>query len=207
MLSLFTGKISGVLSLALQGISQVNGLVLNTVLDVVDTVVDSINTTALTELPVVGSGIRKVLELESNLVSSIGGGLRDVADHLASGNLLGAVDTALEGVTLVVGQTLSDATAVVEQVVGLTSPVTELVSDVLVIGDILSAAGDTTNLLGLIDETADYVAGIDPLALLENTLNDPLGTIGGTLQDVSGTLDHLLEDLLPVTEIATSLYR
>lgn len=40
MLNLFTGKISGVLSLTLQGISKAIGLVLNTVLDTVDSVLE-----------------------------------------------------------------------------------------------------------------------------------------------------------------------
>ncbi len=93
MLNLFTGKISGVLSLALQGISKAVSLFLNTVLDTVDTVLDTVShltapiTEALIELPIIGSSIEKVLTSENNLVSTLGDGLHAVADQLATGEL------------------------------------------------------------------------------------------------------------------------
>lgn len=60
MFGLFTGKISGVLSLVFQGISKAVGLIIETVSNVIDTVVETVSTLAtpiteqLTQLPVVG---------------------------------------------------------------------------------------------------------------------------------------------------------
>ena len=77
MLNLFTGKISGVLSLTLQGISQAVGLVLNTVLDTVDSVLETVSsltaplTDALTEFPLIGGDIEKVLAVENQLVGTL----------------------------------------------------------------------------------------------------------------------------------------
>lgn len=212
MLSLFTGKISGVLSLALQGITQTVGLLLDTVLDTVDTVLASITeltaplTAALTQLPVVGDSIELVLDTTNDLIDTVGSGLHAVADQFLQGDLLGGVDTALNGVTTVAGQVLNDVADLLDHTVDLTAPVTHLLSDLPLISDVLDAVGTTTgNLIDTVAETGDYVAGIQPLDLVENLLNDPLATVGSTLQDGAGTIDALLDDLVPVTDLASGL--
>ena len=49
------------------------------------------------------------------------------------------------------------------------------------------------------------LAAINPVELINNTLENPVASVGGVIQDVSGTLDALLNDLVPVTDVATSL--
>ncbi|WP_180178289.1 hypothetical protein [Acinetobacter sp. YH01005] len=212
MLNLFTGKISGVLSLTLQGISKAVGLVLNTVLDTVDSVLETVSsltaplTDALTELPLIGGTIEKVLAVENQLVGTLGDGLHAVADQLATGDLLCGVQTALNGVTGVVGQTVTEVAGLVDHIGGVAAPITDVLSDLPLLGGLLDAVGETTgNLTGLLAETGDYVASIDPTELLTSVLNDPLASVGGVVQDVSGTLDALLDDIAPITSIATEL--
>lgn len=212
MLNLFTGKISGVLSLALQGISKAVSLVLNTVLDTVDTVLDTVShltapiTEALIELPIIGSSIEKVLTIENNLVSTLGDGLHAVADQLATGDLIGGVQTTLNGVTDLVGQTVTEVAGLVDHIAGVAAPITDSLADVPVLGGILNAVGETTeNLTGLLAETGNYVASIDPTELLTGLLSDPLGSVGGVVHDVSGTVDALLDDLAPITSVASEL--
>ena len=212
MLNLFTGKISGVLSLTLQGISKAVGLVLNSVLDTVDSVLETVNsltaplTDALTELPLIGGTIEKVLAVENQLVDTLDEGLHAVADQLATGDLLGGVQTTLNGVTGVVGQTVKEVAGLIDHIAGVAAPITDSLADVPVLGGILNAVGETTeNLTGLLAETGDYVASIDPTELLTSVLNDPLASMGSVVQDVSGTLDALLDDIVPITSIATEL--
>lgn len=212
MLNLFTGKISGVLSLTLQGISKAVGLVLNTVLDTVDSVLETVSsltaplTDALTELPLIGGTIEKVLTVENQLVGTLGEGLHAVADQLATGDLLGGVQTTLNGVTGVVGQTVTEVAGLVDHLSGVATPITDALSDLPLLGDLLDAVGETTgNLTDLLAETGDYVTSIDPTELLTSVLNDPLASVGGVVQDVSGTLDALLDDIAPITSIATEL--
>lgn len=212
MFSLFTGKISGVFSLVYQGLSKALGFVVETVTNVVDILVDTVGkiaspiTDKLTDLPLLGDTIESVLDLESNLLGNLSGGLHAVADDLSQGNLLGGVNTALSGVTTTLGQTIGDVVDVVQNVVGITTPVTDLVGSVPGLGGILNAAGETTsNLLGFVEETGNYVANIDPVDLVSGLITNPTGSIGGVIQDVSGSLDSLLNDLAPVTDLASEL--
>jgi len=212
MFSLFTSKISGVLSLALQGISKAAGLVLDTLIDVAGTVLDTVSavtaplTDTLTNLPLVGETISKVFDAKDNLVNGLSEGLQATADQLSSGDLLGGVSTLLDGTTSLVGQAVTETAGLAEHVVGLTSPVTDLLGDVPVLGGLLDVAGETAgNLIGLVGETGEYVSSINPVDLVGSLLADPLGTAGGALQDVSGTVDALLDDLAPLTDTVSGL--
>lgn len=212
MLSLFSGKISSVFTLAFQGIAKVVGFVLETLTSVVDTVVETVNTLTapltetLTKLPLVGDTIHSILDLESNLVGNLSEGLHAVASDFSEGDLLGGLNTALNGVTATVGETLGDTSDLLGNVVGLTAPVSGLLGSIPGLEGIIDAAGETTNnLLGFVEETGEYVAGIQPLALVNGLLSDPTASIGGVLQDTSVTLDNLLNDLVPMTDVVTAL--
>lgn len=212
MFTQFLGKISGVFNLAFQGISKVLGFVVDTVATVVDTVVETVSSLTqpvndqLSELPIVGDAVDSILNLESNLVNNLTGGLHAVADDLLDGNLIGGVETALNGVTATVGETLTDVSTVLGDVVELATPVTDLIATVPSLAPILESVGDTTsNIIGFVAETGEYVSDIQPLELITDLLDQPTATIGATLQDVSGTLDNLLNDLAPITASAAQL--
>lgn len=212
MFSLFTGKISAVFSLALQGISKAIGFIVETVTDILDTVVETISaitspiTDALTELPLIGDTVKSVLTLESNLVSNLSDGLHQVADQLLQGALIDGVTTAVNQITPLVGQAVKDVVDVVDNVVGLADPVTDLLSHLPVVGDVVTAVGETTdNLLGFVAETGQYVADTEVTALVGELLTDPAATLGGVIQDVSGSLANVLEDLSPLTDAANDL--
>lgn len=212
MFSLFTGKINGVFSLALQGIAKVVGFVLDTVTSVVDTVVETVSTLTapvtdtLSKLPLVGDTIHSILDLESNLVGNLSDGLHAVASDFSEGNLLGSLNTALNGVTATIGQTLEDTTDSLGHIVGLTTPVTDLLGGIPGLEGILHATGETTNnLLGFVQETGDYVASIQPLDLVNGLLSDPTGSVGSVIQDTSVMLDNLLNDLAPITDAVATL--
>lgn len=212
MFSLFTGKISGVFSLALQGLSKALGFVVETVTNVVDKVIETTAlvtspiTDKLTALPIIGNTIDSVLKLESNLIGNLSGGLHAVADDLSQGNLVAGISTALNGVTSTVGQTIGDGVNIVENVVGLSSPITGLIGGLPVLGPVVDAAGETSsNLLGFVKETGDYVASINPIELVSGLITDPTGSIGGVIQDTSSTLGNLLNDLSPLTNSVKDL--
>ncbi len=212
MFSLFTGKISGVLSLAFQGISKAVGLVVETVSNVIDGVVETLGaitnpiTEQLTQLPVVGDTVDAVLDLKSNILNNLGNGLDAIASDLSQGDLLGGVTTALNGVTSTVGQTMTDTADVLQQVSGLASPITGLISDLPGLEGILNAANQTTsNLIGFVAETGQYVGSINPTELVSGLLSDPTASLGGVVQDASGTLENLLNDLVPVTDVVSEL--
>lgn len=212
MFSLFTGKISGVLSLAFQGISKALGFIVDTASQVIDTVVETVDTLVspvtdtLSQLPLLGSSLEGVLELKSNLLGNLSNGLDAVAEEFNRGDLLGGVNTALNGVTSTLGQTLTDTSQVIEDAVALTSPITGLIANVPGLDGILNAASQTTsNLLGFVEETGAYVANINPTDLIAELLTDPTATIGGVVQDGSVTLENLLNDLAPVTNTIDAL--
>ena len=212
MFSLFTGKISGVFSLALQGISKALGFVIETVTSVVDTVVETVGTLTspltdtLTSLPLVGGTVESVLDLKSNLVGNLSEGLHSVASDLSEGDLLGGVNTALNSVTATLGETIADGANILSNVIDVTTPVTGLLSELPGLGDILNAAGETTsNLIGFVEETGDYVASIHPTDLVNGLLSDPTGSVGGVIQDASGSLENLLNDLVPITDVVSTL--
>ena len=212
MFGLFTGKISGVLSLVFQGISKAVGSIIETVSNVIDTVVETVGTLTnpiteqLTQLPVVGDTVDTVLDLKSNVLGNLTDGLDAIANNLSQGDLLGGVNTALSGLTSTVGKTIIDTAGVVEQVANLTSPVTGLISGLSGLGDVLGAANQTTsNLIGFVEETGQYVGSINPTELVSSLLSDPTGSIGGVVQDVSTTLENLLNDLVPVTDLVSEL--
>ncbi len=206
MFGLFTGKISGVLSLVFQGISKAVGSIIETVSNVIDTVVETVGTLTnpiteqLTQLPVVGDTV------DTNVLGTLTDGLDAIANNLSQGDLLGGVNTALSGLTSTVGKTITDTAGVVEQVANLTSPVTGLISGLSGLGDVLGAANQTTsNLIGFVEETGQYVGSINPTELVSSLLSDPTGSIGGVVQDVSTTLENLLNDLVPVTDLVSEL--
>lgn len=206
MLSLFSGKISGVFTQAFQGFTKAIGFVLETVTTIVDTVVETVGkltsplTETLTKLPLVGETVESVLKLESNLLGNLSGGLHAVASDFSKGDLLGGVSTALGGVTATAGATIKDVTDVVGDLVALSAPITNILGDLPAIGPVVGVIGQTsTNLLGFAKENGDYVASINPVDLITGALTNPTGSLGGVLKDVSSTLDHLLDDLAPVT--------
>lgn len=212
MFSLFTGKISSVLSLAFQGLSKLVGWVIETASDVIDTVVETVGsittplTEQLTQLPVVGGTVEAVLDLQSNLVGQLSDGLDAIAHDLSQGDLLGGVSTALNGLTSTAGQAIEHTAGVVEQLVALSSPITGLISDLPGLGDVLDAADQTTSyLIGFVEEIGQYVGSINPTELVSGLLSDPAGSVGGVVQDASATLENLLNDLVPVTDWASEL--
>ncbi len=153
------------------------------------------------------AAIEKVLAVENQLVGTFGDGLHAVADQLAITATSGGVQTALNGVTGVVGQTVTEVAGLVDHISGgVAAPITDALSDLPLLGGLLNAVGETTgNLTRLLAERATTVASIDPTELLTSVLNDPLASVGGVAQDVSGTLDALLDDIAPITSIATEL--
>lgn len=212
MFKLFTDKVSGVFTLAMQGIAKAIGCIVETVTNVVDTVVESVGTLTapltekLTTLPLVGDTVESVLNLESHLLGNLSGGLHAVAEDFSKGDLLGGIHTALGGVTATVGQTLGDVSTIIGNVSGLSTPLTDLLSEVPALAPVVNVFGETSsNLLGLLTETGDYVASINPLDLVTGAVTDPTGSLGGVLKDVSGTLDNLLDDLSPVTGSTASI--
>lgn len=212
MFSLFSAKISSVFTLAFQGFVKAVGFVVETVSHVIDTLLDTVNlitspiTEQLTKLPVIGDSIDAVLHLESNLVNNLTGGLSTVANDLAKGDLLGGISTALNGVTSTVADTIVDTVNIVEGIIGLTTPITGLISELPLLGGILDAAGQTTsNLLGLVEETGQYVGSINPVDLVGSLISDPTSTLGGVVSDAAATIDNLLNDLLPVTDLVSEI--
>lgn len=212
MFSLFTGKISGVLSLAFQGISKAVGLMIETVSNVIDSVVDTVGLITnpiaeqLTHLPVVGGTVEAVLDIQSNVMGNLSDGLGAIAHDLSQGDLVGGVTTTLNGLTSTLGQAITDTAGIVEQVTGLTSPITDLISDLPGLGGILNAANQiTSNLIGFVEETGQYVGSIHPTELVSGLLSDPTGSVGSVVQDVSTTLENLLDDLAPVTDLASEV--
>ncbi|WP_257224198.1 MULTISPECIES: hypothetical protein [unclassified Acinetobacter] len=65
-----------------------------------------------------GGTIEKVLAVENQLIGTLGDGLHAVADQLATGDLLGGVQTALNGITGVVGQTVTEVAGLVDHLSG-----------------------------------------------------------------------------------------
>lgn len=146
------------------------------------------------------------MDLKSNVLGKLTDGLDAIANNLSQGDFLGGLSTALSGLTSTVGQTITDTADVVEQVANLTSPVTGLISDLPGLGGILNVANQTTsNLIGFVAETGQYVGSINPTELVSGLLSDPTGSIGGVVQDASGTLENLLNDLVPVTNLVSEL--
>ncbi len=212
MASLLSSKLNGVFTLAVQGISKVVGFLTKAVITLVDEVVEVVSTLtapltdALTQLPVIGNTVETVLDSTTGLLGGISSGVHAVADKLLEGDLLGGVDTLLNGTTDLVGQSLGGVSDILDSVLETTAPLTAPLLSLPVVGDVVAAVGQTaSNLSGLVAETGDYVAGIQPLDLVSNLLNNPVATVGGVVQDVSGTVDALLDDLAPITDTVTSL--
>lgn len=212
MFSLFSGKISGVLSMAFQGITKTVGSILKTVVETVDSLSDTLQsltnplTDSLTQLPIVGESIGELLDLKSNILGNVSEGLHSVADQLIANDLGAVVTSTLEVLPTLIGDTLSDAVEVADSVLDLTTPVTGLLNDVPVLGDLLNSVGETSaNLLGFVEETGNYVSDLDLSELVGGLLSDPTASIGGVIQDASGTLDSLLNDLVPVTDLLTEI--
>lgn len=112
----------------------------------------------------------------------------------------------MNGTTDLLGQGLGGVSDILDSVLAATAPLTAPLANLPILGDVVTAIGQTgSNLSGLVDETGQYVAAINPLELINNTLENPVASVGGVIQDVSGTLDALLNDLVPVTDVATSL--
>ncbi len=212
MFSLFSGKISGVFTLIAQGISKVVGLITKAVITVVDEVVETLSeltaplTEKLTALPVLGDTVSTVLDVTTGLLGDVSQGVHAISDKLIAGDLIGGVDTALNGTTDLVGSTLNGVSDILDSVLTTTAPLTTPLTQLPVLGDVIGAVGQTaSNLSGLVAETGDYVAGIQPLDLVGDLLNNPVASVGGVVQDVSGTLDALLDDLAPITDTAAAL--
>ena len=213
MSTLFTnGKISSVFTLAFQGITKVVGLLTKAVITVIDQVVEIVTditsplTEALTQLPVIGETIETVLNVGTGLISGVSQGVHAISDDFLAGDLLGGVSTALNGTTSLLGQSLNGVSDIVDNVLDTTAPLTGLLTNIPVLGDVVGAVGETVgNLSGFVAETGDYVADIEPLDLVTGLLNNPVASVGGVIQDVSGTLDSLLDDLAPITTTVTTL--
>lgn len=155
----------------------------------------------------VGSVIESTVTTAGNLVADTTTTLNQVGQHVAAGDISGAVDQLLDHATDLVGGTLNHASDIITDVGNLVDPITgHPLSDVPILGDVLNAAGVTVgNASGLVDELGDYVAGIDPLDTLGQLASDPFATVGGVVQDVSGILDNILEDIAPVTDLVSNV--
>lgn len=217
MFSLFSGKISSVFSLAFQGLTKAVGAIIETINTTVESVIDLVTevttpiTDILTTLPVIGAPLDSVLTTTTNLVNNVTDTLGFAAEQLSTGDFLSATTNiaahVLDTTTDTLGQTLTDASLLIQDVANLTSPITgSVLGDIPFVGDLLTAVGETANnLSGFVTETGDYVADIVPGALIAGLFFDPAGSVGGVLQDVSGTLDNLLNDLVPVTDVLSDV--
>ena len=213
MSTLFTGgKISGIFTLAFQGITKAVGLLTKAVITVIDQVVDIVTditaplTDALMQLPIVGETIGTVLNIGTGLVAELSNGVHAISDEFIAGDLLGGVSTALNGTTSLLGQSLNGVSDILDNVLATTAPITSPLTNLPILGDVVSAVGQTSsNLNGLIAETGDYISSIQPIDLVTSVLNNPVASVGGVIQDVSGTLDSLLDDLAPVTTTVSTL--
>ena len=168
----FTSKLSSIFTPAYQGITQV--------VDAAATVIAPV-TDALTDLPVIGAVIDSTLTTIGQAVANTGDTLHTVVTHVAAGDVGGAVDQLLDDATDLVGGALQDVSGVVADLGQVIDPITgQALSDVSILGDVLSAAGVTIgNASGLVDEVGGYVTGIDPLDTLGQLASDPFATIGG----------------------------
>lgn len=209
MTSLLSGsKFNGVFTLAVQGISKAVGFLTKAVITLIDEMVETVSiltaplTDALTQLPVVGDTLETVLDTSTGLLADVSQGVHAVSDQLLQGDLPSGIDIFLNGTTDLVGQTLDGVSDILDSVLDTTAPLTAPLVSLPVIGDVGETA---SNLSGLVAETGDYVAGIQPLDLVNDTLNNPVASVGGVLQDISGTVDALLDDLAPTTDTATDL--
>lgn len=213
MTTLFTsGKISGVFTLAVQGISKAVGLLTKAVITVIDHVVEVVAeiaaplTDALSQLPVIGESIETVLNVGTGLVSGLSQGVHAISDELLTGDLVGGLNTALNGSTALLGQTVNGVSDILDSVLATTAPLTAPLAALPIIGDVVTAVSQTsTNLTGFVAETGDYIASIQPVDLVTDLLTNPIASVGGVVQDVSGSLGSLLDDLAPVTTTVSTL--
>ena len=213
MFKLLTSKLSSIFTPAYQGITQILGDTISYTAGLVDTVATTAATVVapmtdlLTQTPVIGSAIESTLTTTGNLLTGATSTLNSVGQHVAAGDITGAVDQLLDHATGVVGGALNDASGLVADVGSLVDPISgQPLSGVPILGDVLSAAGVTLdNASGLVNELGDYVAAIDPLDTLGQLTNNPFGTVGGVVQDVSGILDNILDDVSPVTDLVSSV--
>ena len=211
-LSLFTGKISSVFTTLFQGISKVVGTIIETVATTVDFVSEIVTTIStpiiakLTTLPLLGDIIESTNSFVEDAVSTISDSLHGTADQFINNNLAGGVQTLLDGATNLVGDTLNHVTDLANGATQALSPITTSLTQLPVLGPILGNVLETTdNILGFVDETADYVSSIDATHLLSNVLSNPITTVGGVVTDVSGSLDSLLDDFAPAVGIVEQL--
>ena len=209
LFKLFTGKISSVLTTAFQGLVKTVGVIVESITEAVDTVVDSLQaglaplTNGLTQLPLIGDTVGSVLDTVNNLIDNTSSTLHNVANNLQGGTVTGVLPDLLNDTTNLVGGVLSDASQVVQDVANLIPPSPTPLG---VVNGVLDAVGDTLdNLSGFVDQTGTYVSNIEPLGLVSGLLSDPAGTVGDTLGDVSGILNNLLGDLEPVTNVLSDL--
>lgn len=206
MFNLFSGKVSSVFSLAFQGISKALGFITKSVITVVDEIVEVVSTISapivdkLVGLPVIGNTIASVTDTANNLLDNLSQTVHGTADHLLNGQLETGVTHLLGQVTPTLGGVVQDASHVVDNLLDVIAPVTQQLSQVPVLGNLIQAADQSlNNLTGLVDETGAYVAGVNPVDLLSSTLQNPIASVGGIVQDVSSTLDALLDDIAPLT--------
>ena len=200
MFNLFTGKISGVLTLALQGISKLAGEVLNLTLSIVDTVVETVNdltaplTKTLVNLPVIGETLTNVFDVKNNLVNTLGENLHTVADQLSEGNLTKAIETGVNGLTQLTGQIVGDVANLLDYKIDL--PLVES----LPLSNILDAVNETNdNIVDSVKNIGSYISDIHPTELLTNAITDPSNTLINVIKDVSTTVDDLLDNFAPIT--------
>lgn len=212
MFKLFSGKISGVLTLGLQGLTKAVGHILDAVVHTADALIDTLGvvlsplTSALSHVPVLGTTVNKVLDTTTNLLDSVTGELHQTAHTLKTGNLEGGVIDLLDGVTSIAGNAVTGVAGLADHVVGLTDPLTEVLGQVPVLDGAVSAVGGTVdNLLGFVGETGQYVADINPTDLLNDLASNPTGTLGGVVQDLAGSGANLVADLNPLVDLASQI--
>src|SRR5690606_40656928 len=130
MFSLLSEKISGVLSLALQGITTALGVLAKTVITVVDEVVSTVSdltaplSAQLGALPVVGDLLSTVLNVSTGLVSGVSAGVHAISDQWIAGDLACGVNTALNGTTDLLGQGLGGVCVILDSVIVVRAPLT-----------------------------------------------------------------------------------
>lgn len=204
---MFKSLFGGIQSI-LQIVPKTVGYAANTILNVVDYVLPSANPfiQVLKPIPILGPVLETTLNVAENMVTRTSTDLKRVAEELQNGKVFSAVDILADGVTHLVGNTVTSVAKVAHTVIDVTNPITDITDHIPVIGDILSAVTDTAhNFADSIQGAGNYIELINPSREIAKLISDPIVKVGEIIEDTSKLIGNVVNDIDPILNLTNPI--
>lgn len=208
MFSLFSGKLSSVLTTAFQGLTSAVGKIVDAVVTAAETITDVVVETVVTptvealhHVPVLGDVVGSVTGLVGSTTDNLFGTLHNTANNIESGNLATTLGGLATDTSNLLGSLAVDTASTLDHV---STTLINAAQDFPIIGEVVETASTlvssaANNLVGTVHHLSENLQSGDVVGAVKDLLSDATFVAGNLVTDTTFVVDELLDSTSLIT--------